>query len=315
MWQANWPLLLVVPLFSALGMLASNVEWWPGGANEHTWWIWPLVLSAVLVGVALLSVRLPMPPKWAWQLALMAFALHCLVDFNLQSPGLWGTLAVVCVLAGGRAFSIGVCSISRTVVTLLVMGLVVGFAVGINRLTALVSAERLVEQLHSDDPALRDRLVAITPSVEQIAARWPADSRLMYALVSALPPGNERLSLSRRLAQHQPWNGAALELYAAELARSGAWSDALTSMRQAVANNPAYLPRRQRLIDLLMHAARALPSQRLSLFAEATQESQRIEDLMPLVHPRNRLPPVADSAVDSAADTASDSALPIQPAP
>jgi hypothetical protein len=74
-------------------------------------------------------------------------------------------------------------------------------------------------------------------------------------------------------------------------------------MRQAVANNPAYLPRRQRLIDLLVRAARALPSQAPTLFAEAERESQRLAELATLVHPRNRLPQTNASA------------LPVQPTP
>jgi O-antigen ligase len=302
-WRATWPLLVIVPFFSALGMLASNLEWWPAGAGEMTWWIWPLVLSGVLIGVAMVSVRLPLPPAWAWQLALAAFALHCLVDFNLQSPGLWGTLVVVCILAGGNAFAVGVCNISRTVVTMLVLSLLIGFTYGITRLTPLVDANRLVEQVENAEPELRTRFVTIAPAVEQIAARWPADRALMLAIVRAMPPGGERLPFSQRLAERQPWNGAALELLAADTAHSGAWSDALTAMRQAVHNNPAYLPRRQRLIDLLVHAARALPSQAPSLIAEAERESQRLAELAPVVHPRNRLPQSTESA------------LPVQPTP
>lgn len=305
-WRAAWPLLVIVPFFSALGMLASNLEWWPAGAGEMTWWIWPLVLSGVLIGVAVVSVHLPLPPAWAWQLALAAFALHCLVDFNLQSPGIWGTLVVVSILAGGKAFAVGVCNISRTVVTVLVLGLMIGFVIGITRLTPLVDAHRLVEQIEDAEPELRSRFVAIAPAVEQVAARWPADSALLLAIVRAMPPGGERLPFSQRLAERQPWSGAALELLAADTARSGAWSDALTAMRQAVANNPAYLPRRQRLIDLLVRAARALPSQAPNLITEAERESQRLAELAPVVHPRNRLPKTTESA---------ESALPVQPTP
>ncbi len=301
-WQAAWPLLLMFPVFSALGMLASNLEWWPLGAGEMTWWLWPLVLSGVVIGVAALSTRLPLPPAWAWQLAVAAFALHCLVDFNLQSPAIWGTLIVVTVLAGGRVYAVGVGNISRSVVTLLVLGLAFGFAVGLTRLGQLTQATRFfqdMQQVHQ----VRAAFLAHPDALNQDAIRWPADSGLQVDIVDAIPPGMNRLPFSQRLADAQPWNPQAQELMAIDAARSGAWTESLTAMRQAVANNPGYLPRRQRLVDLLVHAARALPSQASTLFVEAERESQRLAELASVVHPRNRLPLTTDSG------------LPIQPAP
>jgi hypothetical protein len=98
---AVWPLLIAFPLFCALGMLFSNIGWWPGGGDQ-TWWLWPLVLAAIAMGVTFFVARLELPPPWAFQLALIAFALHCLLDFNLQSPAIWGTFIIISLLAGGR---------------------------------------------------------------------------------------------------------------------------------------------------------------------------------------------------------------------
>lgn len=96
---ATLPLLGLLPLFAALGTLSSNTSWWPLGNDDATWWLWPLLLAGLGIGVIHLAMRLPWPPAWAFRLALGAFALHCLVDFDLHSPGIWGTLTVVAILA------------------------------------------------------------------------------------------------------------------------------------------------------------------------------------------------------------------------
>lgn len=99
---ATLPLLGILPFFAALGTLVSNTAWWPLGNDDATWWLWPLLLAGLAVGTVHLAMRLPWPPAWAFRLALGAFALHCLVDFDLHSPGIWGTLTVVAILAAAR---------------------------------------------------------------------------------------------------------------------------------------------------------------------------------------------------------------------
>ena len=97
--HATLPLLGILPFFAALFTLHSNISWWPLGNDDATWWLWPVLLAGLGILVIHLAMRLPWPPAWAFRLALGAFALHCLVDFDLHSPGIWGTLTVVAVLA------------------------------------------------------------------------------------------------------------------------------------------------------------------------------------------------------------------------
>lgn len=305
-WQAAWPLMLIFPVFSALGMLASNLEWWPLGAGEMTWWLWPLVLSAVAIAIALLSARLSRPPAWAWQLALAAFALHCLVDFNLQSPAIWGTVIVVAVLAGGRVYAVGVCNISRSVVTVIVLICLAGYCFGLRRAVQSSSDSIHLMAIQSEaenNPDYSAGRKVFGPLYLASALRWPADTTLAVTALRLIPPGQGRISFSTAVVDSQPWNPHAHECRAQDLVALGDWPNAVISLRRAIEQNPAYLPRRQRLVDLLVRAARALPSQASTLFAEAERESQRIAELAPVVHLRNRLPQTTDSG------------LPVQPAP
>jgi hypothetical protein len=298
LWHSVWPLLLIVPVFCALGMLASNVTWWPLGGQEATWWIWPVVLGGVLVGVTVISVDLPLPSICAWRVALAAFALHCLIDFDLQSPGLWGTCCVVAVLAGGRAWAIGSCAISRSVVTLLVALLALATAFGIQR--TVPRALWAATMPSSDTPV--SQAAAWIAEAHRSALVWPIDHDLLMASVRRHPPGAARLDWSSDLARRCPWSAQAQELSAVDLSLAGRWEEAILVMRDAVAANPAYLPRRQRLIDLLRRTGTALPSRADALHKEIELEERLIADLTPVVHFRNRPLPTA-------------SALPVQPTP
>jgi hypothetical protein len=291
-------LLLIVPVFCALGMLASNVGWWPLGAQEATWWVWPVALGGVLVGVAVLSVELPLPPAWAWRVALAAFALHCLVDFNLQSPGLWGTFSVVAVLAGGRAWTVGACTISRSVVTLLVAVLALATVFGIQR---AVPRALLAATMPPPDAPVPEAVTWVADA-HRSAMTWPIDHDLLLASVRRHPPGEARAAWSTDFARACPWSAQAQELSAIDLSLTGRWEEALLVMRNAVAANPAYLPRRQRLVELLRRMAAVLPSRAAALQKEIEHEEQSITDLATKVHFRNRPTPPA-------------SALPVQPAP
>jgi O-Antigen ligase len=305
-WQATWPLLLIFPVFSALGMLTSNVEWWPLGASEMTWWLWPLILSGVVIGVAVLSTRLPLPPAWAWQLALAAFVLHCLVDFNLQSPAIWGTVIVVAILAGGRTYTVGMCSISRCVVTGLVLlcafGYLSGWTHALERALSRLQLAAFAEE-HADSKKDADSRRLFGLQHLDAASRWPSDPVLALEALRLIPAGTDRLPLSMQMAEQRPWSSQLHECQALDHLAMGDWQNAADALRIAITQNPAYLPRRQLLVELLEHAAKAQPDSAATWLQAATDERQRITELSPLVHPRNRLrkPPTLG--------------LPVQPAP
>ena len=121
-------------------------------------------------------------------------------------------------------------------------------------------------------------------------------------LMAIFPPGAERLPISRRLSEREAWNVQAQEWLSQDFAATGRWDEAVTTLTHAIALNPAYLPRRQRLVDLLDRSAAAIPTRSTSLTQQAEAERQRIAELALIVHPRNRLKPPTSS-------------LPVQPTP
>jgi O-antigen ligase len=288
--RASWPLIIFMLLFTSLGMLASNIGWWPLGAGESTWWLWPLVLSGILIGVILLCARLPLPPAWAWQLALTAFSWHCLADFNFQSPAIWGTVIVVSVLAGGRTYFVMNSLKHRCVITVLIMGITLGLTIGIQRLIELQIGHHFIS---AAAPSSKNGTAFINNSDAKkaltLAEHWPASVELTAAYISASPPSNDRLAITKAFAEHYPWNAQAHEWLAQDLAAVGQWDDAINALNTAIAYSPAYLPRRQRLAELLNRAAIALPTRANNFQHQAEVERQRITELAPIVHPRNRL--------------------------
>ena len=273
--HASWPLLLAFPFFSALGMLHSNIGWWPGGGDD-TWWLWPIILAAIFMGITILFTRIPSPPQWTFHVALAAFALHSLVDFNLQSPPIWGTFIIIALLAGGRVYAVGVCNISRSVVTALVLGLIVSVVIGIK-----LDAGR--------GPLTQTTSIASTGhQLYHIANQWPARLDMAMDVVSHLPPSGERLRLSSDLHQRYPWNGSVLEFLAQDTAATGDYNEAMIHMEKAVTLAPAHIPRRKRFIDLMTIVAEVQPSQKNKLQQRIIAESKRIEELKLIVHPRNQ---------------------------
>jgi O-antigen ligase len=288
--RACWPLILFILFFTSLGMLASNIEWWPLGAGESTWWLWPLILSGILIGVIVFGARLPLPPAWAWQLALAAFALHCLVDFNFQSPAIWGTLIVVSVLAGGRTYLVNNSVMNRCIITILIMGMALGLTIGVQRVIELQIGQHFISAAapsSKNGTAFINNLDA--KKALTLAEHWPASVELSAAYTVASPPSNDRLSLTQTFVEHHPWNAQGHEWLAQDFAAVGQWDDAIHALSIAIDYNPAFLPRHQRLAELLDHAAVALPTRANDFQHQAEIERQRITELAPIVHPRNRL--------------------------
>ena len=288
--RACWPLILFILFFTSLGMLASNIEWWPLGAGESTWWLWPLILSGILIGVIAFGARLPLPPAWAWQLALAAFALHCLVDFNFQSPAIWGTLIVVSVLAGGRTYLVNNSVMNRCIITILIMGMALGLTIGVQRVIELQIGQHFISAAapsSKNGTAFINNLDA--KKALTLAEHWPASVELSAAYIVASPPSNDRLSLTQTFVEHHPWNAQGHEWLAQDFAAVGQWDDAIHALTIAIDYNPAFLPRHQRLAELLDRAAVALPTRANDFQHQAERERQRITELAPIVHPRNRL--------------------------
>jgi hypothetical protein len=129
---------------------------------------------------------------------------------------------------------------------------------------------------------------------------------LLVRCVREQGPGTARLALTTAVVERLPWHVEAREAHALDLAISGRWDEGLAAMRAAIAANPAFLPRRERLVGLLRLAAEALPTRSAVLLAEANAEQRLIADLAARVHPRNR--PRGEVPGRR-------SALPVQPAP
>jgi hypothetical protein len=314
------PVLLLTPTFAALGMLDSSFGWWPGGADGAGWLAWSLAMGALLGAVAVLATRLPQPPAWAWRLGLGALALHCLVDFDLHSPAIWGAVAVVATLAAGTARS---CAVTRPRLALAALGVLAlggGLAFGVHRAGELLAAEALLADLDEARSAVAANRAAAGPGLatlagevgltlppevgaEQalttltapllarasaLAAPWPRSAALDLDLAQHTPPGAERLALSDALVAAQPASASAHLLHAGDLADAGRWDQALEEAAVVLRLSPAALTRRQRVAALYERAARALPSRAVELDALAGAERARIAALLRVVNPRNR---------------------------
>lgn len=287
--RASWPLAIFMLFFTALGMLASNIGWWPLGYGESTWWLWPLILSGIFIVVIVFCAHLSLPPTWAWQLALTAFALHCLIDFNFQSPAIWGTVIVVSVLAGGRHYVLNNSLIHRGIITVFILGMALGLTIGMQRVIELQIGHYFISAAsHSKDATA----YIVHSDIEKALAdakHWPASVELSSAGILAIPPSHDRLSITKAFAEQYPWNAQAHEWLAQDFAAVGQWEDAIHALTTAIEYSPAYLPRHQRLTELFDRAAVALPTRANEFHLQAEIERQRITELAQIVHPRNRL--------------------------
>jgi hypothetical protein len=315
---AALPLLLLVPLFCALGMLASNLGWWPGAGSDAGWLAWSFAVATALAAGCVAAARLPAPPAWAWRVGLAAFALHCLVDFDLHSPGIWGTLAVACCLAGGAARTVAATMPRLMGASLVLLALLGGLWYGSGRALELQRADSLAQVVagcrrdiaagrapgpdqlgtlayllgepppSGGDDALRRLAPAALERIAALAAGWPRSAEAEAAAVALRPAGDERLAASAALAAHQPTDPAARAMLAQDLAATGRWEEAVAAQAEAVRLAPANLARRIRFAELLDQAAGRVPGRAAEWRERAATERARIAELLPLVHPRNR---------------------------
>ncbi len=317
------PVFLLTPTCAALGMLDSALGWWPGGASGTGWLAWTLAMGALLAVVTVLARRLPVPPAWAWRLGLGALALHCLIDFDLHSPAIWGTLAVAATLATGASGTARICAVTRphlTFALLAVLALGAGLGFGMLRSGELLAADALLAALDEARSAVATRsatagadLAALAADLDldpppathpaqvlavltapllarvaTLAAHWPHSPALDLELAERTPPGAERLARSAALVATQPASAAAHLLYADDLADAGRWDQALDEAAVVLRLSPAALTRRQHIAWLYARAARALPSRATQLDALAAAERAHIAALLTVVNPRNR---------------------------
>jgi hypothetical protein len=311
---ASAPLVVLFPFFCALGMLQSNLAWWPGG-GESGWTAWVFALAALTVIATLVGARLPPPPAWAWRLAILGLALHCLIDFDLHSPGVCGCLIITCCLAGGPARTWPLTAGRLAGASVIAIAAIVALAIGMHRALQLGEADLLCERLavptsgagagagYSSD-ALADQLGLPTPGpgdpvarqrirdlafarLDNLAEAWPPSFDLALSAVALQPPGAERLHASEQLALRIPESGPAHAVLAQDLARCGRFDEAIAAMRTAVHLAPADLARRIQLARLLDDAADHAPLRAAALHAAAEQERQTLSELMHVVHPRN----------------------------
>lgn len=294
-----------------LGMLDGNLGWWPGGGSPLGQGMWGLLIGAVLAAVLLLAARTPLPSRWWLRLALTALAIHCLVDFNLHSFAVVGTLLAVAVLAGGPARELPVGRPVGAVLLLATVLVAVGSLRWASAAIALRSTGDLVRSLRLvHDPAhaeegfaaiafaldaelpppgdRRGRLALAREAVETAWVRSEADPTLQLTAAGFQPPSAERLARLDGLRMRMPWSAGVARLRADDLAAAGSWQEAIDEQRRAMALAPANLPIRQELEALLERAAQARPADAERWRAERAEVIRVRKELEPVVDFRNR---------------------------
>ena len=294
-----------------LGMLDGNLGWWPGGQTLAGKAAWGLVVGVVLAAFLSLAARLPLPhPRWL-RLGLAALALHCLVDFNLHSFAVIGTLLTIACLAGAPCRH----WLQPRLAGSLVLALTVGLAVGGVRWAAqagdLRATEDLVRSLrlscnpaHREEglSALADSLGVELPTAGDLRARsslilagldlaWERaqpDPELALNVLDLAPSSSQRLQRLDLLFSRMPWSTGVARLRSNELAAAGRWEDAVAEAERAVRLSPAHLPTRQLLSALLERASRGLTAQAEAFRARREKVESELVALEPVVNYRNR---------------------------
>lgn len=308
---AAWSLGGIVTYLGLMGLLDGNVGWWPGGEFLLTQIFWTAVVALVM-GLTLRVLRdLPLPTVWWLRLGLAACAIHCLVDFNLHSFAIVGTLLVVTILA---APTYRECSAPKWLggVLFLVVGvLAIGSANWARSAITLRAADDLLRSLrlagdpqHADDgfhdlagqlgvevPAAGDRvgrqalaLAAIAQANDLVAG----DPTRTVQVVSLAPPSAERLKRLDDLAVQLPFYTPLANLRAQDYAHQQRWDDAVAELRRGITLAPAYLPAHQDLIRLLSRAADHDAARAARWREQKQQAEQQLKELQPIVNYRNR---------------------------
>jgi hypothetical protein len=299
----------LVTYLSLLGMLEGNVGWWVGGGNLLGQCLWGWVIG-VGMSVALMAfLRLPMPATWWFRCGLAALALHCLVDFNLHSFAVVGTLIVVASLAGGATRELPVARWVGGVALVLVFALGVGAfgwarqalevrgagdVVRLLRLTrdpahAREGFQALAATLGQDEPHDRRSAQELTVrGVNQVLESAPADPGLVVQAAAFLPSGAERLALLDAWLPRLPSSTSLARLRAEDYEHRGSWAEAVAELRRAEGLAPAHQPIRQQLIALLQRAERGDPTHADQWRSEREAVERVLAEREPVVNYHNR---------------------------
>jgi len=312
-WSLILPLALifVTSYLSLLGMLDGNLGWWPGGDSLLGQGAWGLLVGVVLAALLLVAVRMPLPAGQWMRLALAALALHALIDFDLHSFAVIGTLLVIAILAGGQRYERRIGRGFGVALLVVVVSVGVGWvrwaqhALDLRNAQDLVRSVRLTRdpahvdegfatlaaQLGMAEPPVGDRRGRndiIAQAVATGLSLSAEDPTIAIQFIGMLPPSPERLArldaLFPRLTHHLPL----ARLRAQDHLAAGRWSDAVTEMRRGVALAPAYLPARQELELLLGQIADRDPPHAAQWRSEREQVAAERAALQSIVDYRNR---------------------------
>ncbi len=325
-WLTPLALIVITAYLCLLGMLDGNLGWWPGGEGPLGQAAWGVVVGLWMAMLLRLTRGLqPVPKPWL-RLAVAALVVHSLIDFDLHSFAVVGTLITVAVLAGScgaESCGTGSCCIGRQAAErrvgrgLGLVMLVAIFALGFGWLqwahTALelrhaqdiIRALRLTrDPLHADDgfSALANQMGVAEPSATDNRARTEllhmavttglsqcaTDPTTAVQLISIMPPSAARLAQLDALWPRLPYALSLARLRAQDYLVAGRWLDAVSEMRRGLALAPAYIPARQEFEGLLEQIANRDPDHADQWRAARTQAAAERVALEPLVDFRNR---------------------------
>ena len=320
-------LLFITGYLSLLGMIDGNLGWWPGGDSLVGQGVWGLLVGAGLGAMVISAGRIPLPSGMWLRMALAAFAVHSLIDFDLHSFAVIGSLLVIAILAGGhrherlvsgglsgglsRGFGLG---LGRGLGVVLLVGVIclgVGWvrwahdALDLRNAQDLVRALRLTrDPAHVDDgfATLAAQLGVSEPSAgdrrgrnEMIAQAVATglnlsdtDPTIAVQLISILPPSPERLAQLDALLPRVPYHLPLARLRAQDHFAAGRWREAITEMQRGVSLAPAYIPARQELEALLGQIADRDPSHAAEWRSERDRAAAERATIEPIVDYRNR---------------------------
>jgi hypothetical protein len=312
---------LAIPYLHLMGML--DFSSWPAGKSFFGGLLWSALFAAVLAFCMRTTVTLATPPRWALRFALVAFALHCCVDFDLHSAAIMATLATVAVMSsgGGRERALRTYQIVGASAALLiaigVFGLWVQRANELRNGREIFSIARTAQLSVKNhltgaaenfgdlayvlgepdpgiaimgDPGAQQRLFELARGrVHQIATkpRW-RDAEMEISSLSMWPAGAARLLLSRDAIARNPLSTAARMRGAEDAAAAGNLAQAVTWQREAIRLAPPAIRLRAQLAHYLRKMAAADSQNKEALLREANEVEAEAKLLTPQVYYRNR---------------------------